>query len=87
MPDTESYYSGLLDRIDAQISGLISSGKVDYQVGNVRVSASQRLEQLTKMRQSILDNIARKPNEQIETLQSDTSAFGEDHTSYVDTVF
>jgi hypothetical protein len=84
MADTQAYYSGLIVTIDAKISALIASPQVDYAVGNVRVSASQKLKQLMDLREMMIKRMAEKPYESIEVIQSDFSAFGENLGSFVD---
>jgi hypothetical protein len=84
MADTQVYYSGLLSTIDARISALITSQEVDYQVGNVRVSANQKFEQLMKMREHVIKRMAEKPYESWEVVQTDFSAFGENLGTFVD---
>lgn len=84
MADTHSYYSGLLTTIDSKISGLVSNPQVSYRVGNVSVSASDKLKQLMELRETIIKRISEKPAESFETLQSDFSVFGEDLNTYVD---
>jgi hypothetical protein len=87
MSDTTAHYSALLTRIDLKISALVENPQVDYQVGGgngtVRITASQKLDQLMKLRESILKRITSKPEEVIETLQTDFSAFGEDFNTYI----
>jgi hypothetical protein len=84
MADTQVYYSGLLTSIDAQISALVANQQVDYTVGNVSVSASDKLDQLMKLREMVIKRMAEKPYESVEVLQSDFSAFGENLGSFVD---
>lgn len=83
MADTNAYYSGLIATIDTKISALIANPQVDYAVGNVRVSASQKMEQLIKLREMLLTRMANKPYEAIDVIQTDFSAFGEDLGSYI----
>lgn len=85
MADTQLYYSGLIVTIDAKISALIANPQVDYAVGNVRISASQKMEQLIKLREMFLQRMAEKPFEAIDVIQSNFDAFGEEFGSYIDT--
>lgn len=85
MADTQLYYSGLIVTIDAKISALIASPQVDYAVGNVRVSASQKLEQLTRLREMFISRMSEKPYEGIDVIQSNFDAFGEEFGSFVNT--
>jgi hypothetical protein len=84
MADTQVYYETLLVSIDAQITALVANPQVDYEVGNVRVDASQKLDQLLKLREHVIKRMAEKPYEAIEVIQSDFSAFGENLGSFVD---
>ena len=83
MADSQSYYSGLLTTIDTKISGLISSQEVNYAIGNIRVDAGQKLEQLMKLREKVIARMVEKPYEEIETLQDGVNLFGEDFGRYV----
>ncbi len=84
MADTQVYYETLLASVDAQITALVANQQVDYEVGNVRVDASQKFDQLMKLREHIIKRMAEKPYESIEVVQSDFSAFGENISSFVD---
>ncbi len=86
MADTEVSYLAFIVAIDLKISALIANPQVDYAVGNVRVSASQKMEQLIKLRELFVKRLAEKPYEAIEVIQSDFSAFGEDLGSYINEV-
>lgn len=83
MADSQSYYSGLLTTIDAKISGLITNPQVDYKVGDISVSASQKLEQLMTLREQIIKRMVEKPYEVIETMQDGVNLFGQDYGRYV----
>jgi hypothetical protein len=87
MADTTVYYSALLAQVDSKISGLIENPQVDYQVGGgngtVRISASQKMDQLLKVRQMIMTRLTSKPSEEIEILQNDMTCFGEDLNDYM----
>lgn len=85
MADTQLYYSGLIVTIDAKISALIANPQVDYAVGNVRISASQKMEQLIRLRELFIKRMAEKPFEGIDVIQSNFDAFGEEFGSYIDT--
>ena len=83
MANTQVFYSGLLATVDAQLSALAVNPQVDYQVGNVRISASQKLKQLMDMREMIITRMKEKPFESIEVIQSDFSVFGQDLSSFI----
>ena len=82
MADTQSYYSGLLTTIDTQISGLITNQQVNYTIGNISVSAGQKLEQLMKMREMVIKRMTERPEEIIENVQDGVGLFGEDFGRY-----
>jgi len=87
MSDTADHYTLVLAQIDAKISALIENPQVDYQVGGgngtVKITASQKMDQLIRLREMIMKRITSKPEEVIETLQTDMSVFGEDLSEYI----
>jgi hypothetical protein len=87
MSDTVEHYAATLAQIDAKISALIEDPQVDYQVGGgngtVKITASLKLSQLMSLREMVLKRITSKPEEVIETLQTDMSVFGEDLSEYI----
>ncbi len=82
MADTQAYYSGLLVTIDTQITALVTNQQVNYSIGNISVSAGDKLEQLRKLRLDIVAKLNALPVESIETIQDDQTIFGEDITRY-----
>jgi hypothetical protein len=87
MSDTTLHYTTVLAQIDAKISALIENPQVDYQVGGgngtVKITASQKMDQLIRLREMVMKRITSKPEEVIETLQTDMSVFGEDLSEYI----
>jgi len=45
-----------LAEVEAKIEALLDSPEVDYQIGDKRVSASQKLDQLLKYRKALIEN-------------------------------
>ena len=87
MSDSVDYYRNLLTKIDSKISALVENPQVDYQMGagagGVRVSASQKMDQLMKLREAVLKRMQEKPEEVIETLQADFTEFGQDLNTFI----
>lgn len=82
MADTTTTYESLLSSIDTAIAALITSPQVDYKIGNISVSAGQKLEQLRKLRTDIIEWYRAIPAEAVVTMQDFVNAFGEDLTEY-----
>jgi hypothetical protein len=66
--------------IDAKIQALLDNPQVDYQEGDVRVSASQKLVQLIEVRKHLVES----PDSEIEqmTFDDDIDEFGVDNSQY-----
>lgn len=70
-----------IEDIDAKIQALLDSPQVDYQEGDVRVSASQKLSQLMQVREMLVRN----PDADISIMtfdSNDVNEFGEDKNQY-----
>jgi len=46
----------LLDDVNAAIAALVANPEVDYQIGDKRVNASQKLRQLLDLRGQLMEN-------------------------------
>ena len=83
MADTASSYETLIAAIDTRISALVAAQEVNYRIGNISVDASDKLDQLIKLREKVVEWARSLPAETVVTMQTMISAFGEDITQYV----
>ncbi|TKJ30068.1 hypothetical protein CEE39_08505 [bacterium (candidate division B38) B3_B38] len=79
---TESEIEQKIDAILSELEQLVTNPQVDYQIGNKRVSASQKQAQLLRQ----LEYWERKrkgiPTESIDSFAVDINKFGEDKSRY-----
>jgi len=70
----------LIASIDAQLETIIASPEVDYQIGELRVSASQKAKQLLDMKKQLLQ----QPDIDVDTMafDFDVNEFGEDSSQF-----
>lgn len=83
MAHTATTYEALITAIDTKIALLVATQEVDYTVGNVSYKAGDKIEQLRKMRESLMKEYRGLPAEAIITQQDLITEFGEDLTEYV----
>lgn len=69
-----------LDEVETKINELLANQQVDYQIGDKRVSASQKLDQLLKYRKHLLEN----PQTDLATMHFNfnVNEFGEEQGEY-----
>ena len=69
-----------LSEVEAKIRSLLESPEVDYQIGDMRVSASQKLKQLLEYRREL----KKRPtaSQAIVSFNLDVNEFGEEQGEY-----
>ncbi len=83
MAHDSATYTTLLAAIDLKIADLVANPQVDWQEGNVSIKAGQKMDQLLALREKIVVWFTAVPAEEIVTMQSLITEFGEDITEYL----
>ncbi len=79
---TEAEIEQKIAAILSELEQLVTNPQVDYQIGNKRVSASQKQAQLLKQLEYWESKLKQLPTEDVSSLDIDIDQFGQDKSEY-----
>ena len=79
---TEAEIEQKIAAIISELEQLVTNPQVDYQIGNKRVSASQKQAQLLKQLEYWESKLKGIPTEDVGSLDIDIDQFGQDKSEY-----
>ena len=68
--------------IQTELDNLVDNPQVDYQIGQKKVSASQKQEQLLKQLQYWEQKLKEIPSQSIDSFDAEIDKFGRDNSEY-----
>lgn len=82
MPLSEEEIRAKIDDINTELAQLAENPEVDYQIGQKRVSASQKQEQLLKQLQYWEQKLKELPSQSVDSFDFEVDQFGRDKSEY-----
>ena len=82
MPFSEEEIRAKIEEIQAELSQMAENPQVDYQMGQKRVSASQKQEQLLKQLHYWEQKLKEMPSQSVDSFQVEIDQFGQDKSKY-----
>lgn len=83
MAHDSATYTSLLAAIDIKIADLVANPQVNWREGNVSIDAGDKMDQLIALREKVVAWFTAVPAEEIVTMQTLITEFGEDIAEYV----